>query len=196
MTQEISGTPAGRGRKAVFLDRDGVLSRSEVRGGKAFAPTRLEDFALLPDAEEATAALSRLGYCLVVVTNQPDVGNGLVDRAVVERMNEALARRLPVDLIKVCYHAQGDGCACRKPKPGMILEAADELGIDLAASFMVGDRWSDIEAGRAAGCRTIFIDRSYAEKRPDASDFTATSLAQAADQIRAAATTPSPNGTL
>jgi len=150
-------------RPAVFLDRDGVLNHSEVRDGKAFAPRRLEDFRVLPEAPAALAALKAAGYLLVVVTNQPDVGNGLVEREVVEEMNRRLAEALPVDAVEVCFHAQWDGCSCRKPKPGMLLTAAARLGIDLTSSFMVGDRGGDVEAGLAAGCRTIFIDRGYAE---------------------------------
>lgn len=176
-------------RKAVFLDRDGVLSRSAVRNSKPFAPTRIQDFDLLPDAATATRALKRGGFLLIVVTNQPDVGNRLVAREVVEQMNGQLADTLPVDAIKVCYHTQTAGCECRKPKPGMILEAAKDLGIDLGASFMVGDRWSDIDAGRAAGCRTVFIDRKYGERRPNAPDFTAASMGEAAGLIRTASQT-------
>lgn len=173
--------------KAVFLDRDGVLSRSDVRDGKPYAPTRFEDFDILPDAAGALGALKKDRFLLIVVTNQPDVGNGHVDHAVVEDMNARLARDLPIDAVKVCYHGQADGCDCRKPKPGMILNAAKEFDIDLAASFMVGDRWSDIDAGRAAGCRTVFIDRGYGERRPVTQDFTAASMGEAADLIRAAA---------
>lgn len=182
--------PVETTNKAVFLDRDGVLSRSDVRGGKPYAPTRIEDFEILPDAADALRDLKQDGYTLIVVTNQPDVGNGLVDRAVVERMNARLTGALPIDSVKACYHGQAEGCACRKPKPGMLLDAADEFGIDLAASFMVGDRWSDIDAGRAAGCRTVFIDRGYGERRPDAPDFTANSLTAAAGLILAQAAEP------
>lgn len=102
-------------------------------------------------------------------------------------MNAEITRQLPVDAIKACYHAQTEGCECRKPKPGMLLDAAHDLGIDLAASFMVGDRWSDIDAGRAAGCRTVFIDRDYAERRPEAPDFITYSMAGAAGLILAQA---------
>ena len=166
-------------RAAVFLDRDGVLNHSEVRNGKAYAPLRLEDFVLLPDTSDALAALKASGFVLVVVTNQPDVGNGLVGRSVVVEMNRRLAAALPVDAIEVCFHGQQDGCDCRKPKPGMLLAAAARLGLDLAASFMIGDRWSDVAAGEAAGCRTILIDRHYAEAIRVAPDLTVDSLAAA-----------------
>ncbi|PIW26377.1 MAG: hypothetical protein COW30_15000 [Rhodospirillales bacterium CG15_BIG_FIL_POST_REV_8_21_14_020_66_15] len=172
--------------KAVFLDRDGVLNRSLVRDGKPLAPCRVEDFEIFADAHDALQTLKQKGFLLVVTTNQPDVGNGFVNGAVVERMHALLAARLPIDDIRVCYHSQSAGCACRKPKPGMILDAARELGIDLGSSYMVGDRWSDIEAGRAAGCRTVFIDRQYDEQRPDDADFDVRSIAEAASVICAA----------
>jgi len=111
------------------------------------------------------------------------VGNGLIARSEVDAMHEIMTRELPVDAVKACFHCQGDHCDCRKPKPGMILEAASELGIDLAKSFMVGDRRSDVEAGRAAGCTTIFIDLGYAEPAPDDPDFVVHSVAEAADVI-------------
>jgi D-glycero-D-manno-heptose 1,7-bisphosphate phosphatase len=170
-------------RPAIFLDRDGVLTRSEIRGGRPYAPRRLEDFEILADAPAALSALAAAGFALVVVTNQPDVGNGLVERGVVEQMHARLAAALPLDAIKACWHRQDEGCGCRKPAPGMLLEAAAELGLDLAASVMIGDRWSDVAAGRAAGCRTVFIDRFYGERRPDSPDLIVGSLGEAARSI-------------
>jgi D-glycero-D-manno-heptose 1,7-bisphosphate phosphatase len=149
--------------RAVFLDRDGVLVRSPIISGKAYAVRRLEQFRLLPGVRRAVAALRRAGYRVVVVTNQPDIGNGLVDAAVVEAMHERLHRALEPDSIEMCPHRQDECCSCRKPEPGMLRTAARRLGIDLAASVMVGDRWSDIVAGHRAGCYTIFIDRGYRE---------------------------------
>lgn len=176
--------------RAVFLDRDGVLSRSGVRAGKPYAPTRIEDFEILHEAYGATEALRCLGFYLVVVTNQPDVGNCKILQSTVEQMNQLLERELSLEKICVCFHGQSAGCGCRKPKPGMLLEAATEFGIDLNASFMVGDRWSDIEAGKAAGCRTVFIDRQYDERQPSSPDYTVTSLTEAADVIRDAVNAP------
>jgi D-glycero-D-manno-heptose 1,7-bisphosphate phosphatase len=168
------------GRAAVFLDRDGVLNVPEFREGRSFAPLRLADFRLYDDALEAARQLKTAGFCLVVVTNQPDVGHGRVDRSTVEEMHRRLAAALPVDAIEACYHRQDEGCDCRKPKSGMLRRAALRLGIDCTCSFMIGDRSSDIEAGLGAGCRTIFIDRGYANEDPGAADFIVTSLAAAA----------------
>jgi D-glycero-D-manno-heptose 1,7-bisphosphate phosphatase len=170
-------------RPAVFLDRDGVIVVPEFRDRRSFAPRRLEDFRLYPEAAASLQRLKRAGFLLAVVTNQPDVGNGVIARSEVDAMHETMTRELPVDAVKACFHGQADHCDCRKPKPGMILEAAMELGINLKASFMVGDRNSDVEAGRAAGCTTVFIDLGYAEPAPDAPDYVVHSIGEAADVI-------------
>ena len=169
--------------RAVFLDRDGVLTVPQFRDGRSYAPRRLTDFRLYDGADRSLTALKEAGFFLIVVTNQPDVGNGLVDRAVVEEMHSRLKELLPVDAIEVCYHRQSDHCECRKPKPGMLRRAAQRLGIECTASFMIGDRASDIEAGRRVGCRTVFIDLGYVGERPMAPDFVASSIGEAARVI-------------
>jgi len=169
--------------KAVFLDRDGVLVIPEFRDGRSYAPISLEGYRFYPDAAEALARLKAAGYKLVVVTNQPDVGKGLIPQTMADEMHDRLRRAMPVDLIKACFHTQAADCDCRKPKPGMLLEAARELGIALESSYMVGDRASDVEAGEAAGCRTVFIDLDYRERRPAAPTFIVRSVAEAADRI-------------
>ena len=176
-------TPAFTQRRAVFLDRDGVIVIPEFRRGRSFAPKRLEDFKFYPQAAVSLQRLKRAGFILAVVTNQPDVGNGLIPRSEVDAMHETMTRELPLDVVKACFHRQDDDCNCRKPKPGMLLEAAMELGINLKKSFMVGDRNSDVEAGRAAGCATVFIDLGYVEAAPDAPDYVVHSIAEAADII-------------
>ena len=171
-------------RRAIFLDRDGVLVRPEFRDGRSFAPTSLADFFIYPDAPAALAELKGLGFDLIVVTNQPDVGAGRVAEDVVVEMHARLRRDLPIDDIKVCYHTREMNCACRKPKPGLLLEAAAQRAIDLGSSIMVGDRASDIEAGRAAGCRTAFIDLGYTAEDPArAPDFVGASLQEIAGLI-------------
>jgi D-glycero-D-manno-heptose 1,7-bisphosphate phosphatase len=175
----------GAARPAVFLDRDGVLSVPEFRDGRSYAPKRLADFHLYDDAAASLRRLKDAGYALVVVTNQPDVGNGLTAQQEVEAMHRRLAAELPVDRIEACYHAQGANCSCRKPKPGMLLGAAATLGIDLGRSVMVGDRNSDMEAGRAAGCATVLIDRGYRDERPQNADHVVLTLAEATDMILA-----------
>ena len=166
-------------RRAVFLDRDGVLTVPEFRDGRSFAPRRLEDFRIFEDAPESLRRLKAAGFLLVVVTNQPDVGHGLVERSVIEAMHCRLGEALPVDAIEACYHRPGDGCDCRKPKPGMLRRAAARLDIDLRRSFMIGDRGSDVAAGRAVGCTTIFIDLGYRGEPSETPDHTVYSLNEA-----------------
>ena len=171
-------------RRAVFLDRDGVINRTFVRDGKPYPPTTLQELEVLPGVPEALRELKQHGYQLLVVTNQPDVARGKQSRQTIEAMHQALAARLPLDDILVCYHTDQDRCDCRKPMPGMLLEAAKKHNIDLAASFMVGDRWRDIEAGYNAGCKTILIDYGYSERSPaHAPDLRVASLREAADWI-------------
>ncbi len=153
--------------RAVFLDRDGVLTRALLRDGKAYAPVTPDEMEMDADAPAALARLKAAGFLLIVVTNQPDVARGATLRAGVERMHAALRAALPLDAVFVCYHDDADACACRKPLPGMLLQAASEYAIDVAASFLVGDRWRDIDAGAAAGCRTVWIDRAYRERPPE-----------------------------
>ena len=145
-------------KRAVFLDRDGVLYANIERDGRLVAPTMLADFRILPGAAEAVSRLKQAGFTLVVVTNQPDVATGRTPRSVVDAMNAQMRAAMPIDDVKVCFHTDEDRCACRKPQPGMILEAARERSIYLPDSFMVGDRWRDMEAGRNAGCKTILLD--------------------------------------
>jgi D-glycero-D-manno-heptose 1,7-bisphosphate phosphatase len=169
--------------RAVFLDRDGVLNRAVLRDGLPFPPRSVHDLEVLPGVPEALAALKKAGFRLVVVTNQPDVARGTQTRQEVEQINGALLGQLPLDAVKVCYHDDKDHCACRKPAPGMILEAAEELSVELSRSYMVGDRWKDIEAGQRAGTTTILIENEYPEKRPGNPAARVKSLKEAADWI-------------
>lgn len=157
-----------------------MLNRAIVRNGKPYPPETVEEFEILPGVVEALGALSRAGFLLIVATNQPDVASGKQRREVVEAMHKKLRAELPLDDIKVCYELDGPTCTCYKPKPGMLLEASRERNIDLARSYMVGDRWRDVGAGRRAGCVTIFIDRGYTEPLTEAPDETCADLPQAA----------------
>jgi D-glycero-D-manno-heptose 1,7-bisphosphate phosphatase len=170
-------------RRAVFLDRDGVINRALIRNGKSHAPEALEQFEILPGVGATLERLSDAGFLNIVVTNQPDVGAGTVALEVVESMHRRLLKELRIDALKVCYHVEADNCECRKPKPGMILEAARELGVDLERSFMIGDRWRDVAAGQRAGCRCFFIDYGYLEQAPDGPYVAVNSLRQAAQLI-------------
>lgn len=170
-------------RRAVFLDRDGVLNEATVRDGKPYAPHSLEDFRLLPGVREALQSLRDAGFLNVVVTNQPDVATGKARREDIDAIHREILQKLPLDAVKVCLHSDADNCACRKPKPGLILEAARELGIDTSASFLVGDRWRDVQAAHAAGCTAYFVDYHYREQRPEAPYVAVKSLPEAAALI-------------
>jgi D-glycero-D-manno-heptose 1,7-bisphosphate phosphatase len=174
-------------RPAVFLDRDGVLNESVMRDGLPFAPNRLEDFRIYPEAAAALARLKSAGYLLIVVTNQPDIGRGKVARETVDGINRALRSALPmIDEVRVCPHDGKENCTCRKPKAGLVLDAAAEHQIDLGASFMVGDRWRDIDCGANAGVRTILVDRGWQERAPShAPDYVVDGIGGAADVILA-----------
>ena len=171
-------------RRAVFLDRDGVVNAAIVRDGKPYPPRSLEEFTLLPGVQEACTRLRTAGFELIVATNQPDVGRGDLPLATVEEIHSKMCELLPITRVEVCYDAGGDGSSeFRKPKPGMLLRAAKELGIDLSASYMVGDRWRDIDCGHAAGCTTIFIDYGYSETLKKQPHFRAADLLAASGII-------------
>lgn len=173
--------------RAVFVDRDGVINRAVVRGGKPYPPNSLEELEMLPGVPEAVRLLRQAGYRVIVATNQPDVGAGRQTQDEVERIHEHLRAALQVDDIKVCYHTDADGCPCRKPKPGMLLDAARDWDIDLAASVMVGDRWRDVDAGKAAGCRTVLVasevESGYDERAAEGHDAAVRSLLEASRWI-------------
>lgn len=176
-------------RPAVFLDRDGTLNVQVVRNGKPYPPDTEAEFTLFPDAAEACRQLAQAGLVLVVATNQPDVGRGDQSLAVVEAMHAKLQRMIPeITHIEACY-APGRGETPpdprRKPGPGMLLDAARTLGLDLARSWMVGDRWRDVDCGANAGVRTVFIDFGYDEPLRAKPDFTVKTLAEAARIILA-----------
>ena|ERR1700690_2824361 len=185
-------------RPAVFLDRDGTLNVQMVRDGMPYAPVRLEDFRLFEGAPEACRALKAAGYALVVATNQPDVGRGEVPQSIIESMHALLLERIPeIDRIEVSYDpGRGEKSRRRKPEPGMLLDAAAALGIDLSRSWMVGDRWRDVECGRRAGVRTVFIDFGYSDEVSSVPDFTVKSIQEAVAVVIAAGKAPSPGNPL
>jgi D-glycero-D-manno-heptose 1,7-bisphosphate phosphatase len=175
---------------AVFLDRDGVLNRITVRDGVPHPPHRLDEFAFLPGVAAALFGLKEAGYHLVVVTNQPDVARGTQTRKYVEEMNEAIRTELPVLDVLTCFHDSAEGCGCRKPKPGLLLAAARRWRLNPARSFMVGDRWSDIAAGKAAGCSTVLLDRPYSGRNRCIPDYCAADLPEAVRWILGKETIP------
>lgn len=171
-------------RSAVFLDRDGVLNEAVVNNGKPHPPTTAAELRIPDGTAEALARLKKQDYLLMVVTNQPDVARGTQSREAVEEMERRLRAELPVDDVLTCFHDDQDDCDCRKPRPGLMLRAAQRYGVDLSRSYIIGDRWRDIDAGASAGCRTVWIDYGYAERAPvSVPDARVRSLGEAVDWI-------------
>lgn len=171
-------------RRAVFLDRDGVINQPIICAGKPYPPKQIDQLVIITGVKEAIASLKADGWMVIVVTNQPDVARGSVIRADVERINFFLLQELAIDQIRTCYHDDLDQCSCRKPAPGLLLEASIDLDIDLNRSYMVGDRWRDIEAGERAGCCTIYIDYDYSERKPSNVKYLAKNLTEAVNIIK------------
>jgi len=165
--------------KAVFLDRDGVLNKPVIRDGKPYPPASAAEFEIYPDALASVQKLREMMFQICVVTNQPDVARGATTAAEVDAMHELLRNALSIEHFYVCCHDDADQCECRKPKPGLLTRAAADLQLCLSGSYLVGDRWRDVECGHAAGCTTIFIDRGYTEPLRRESHFRALDLAEA-----------------
>jgi D-glycero-D-manno-heptose 1,7-bisphosphate phosphatase len=170
-------------RPAVFLDRDGVVNRATVVDGRPFPPATVDELEVLPGVVDACTRFHDAGLAVIVVTNQPDVVRGTTTRAAIAAINDALRARVPFDELVVCFHDDADRCGCRKPAPGMLVDAARRWSITLKESVMVGDRWSDVRAGRQAGCATVWVDNGYVERRPSEQDLTVGSLAEAVPWI-------------
>jgi D-glycero-D-manno-heptose 1,7-bisphosphate phosphatase len=179
----LTAAPPGR-RPAVFLDRDGVLNEAVVVDGRPTPPGSVAEFRLRPGVVEACIELHEAGFALVVVTNQPDVARGRQTQAELDRIHDRLRQLLPIDDIVVCRHDDADGCECRKPRPGMLLSAAERLELDLSGSVGVGDRWRDVEAARRAGVRSVFVECHYDEPGGTGADIVVGSLLEAVPWIR------------
>jgi D-glycero-D-manno-heptose 1,7-bisphosphate phosphatase len=172
-------------RPAIFLDRDGTLNAPIIQAGKPYPPQKLEDFKLLDGVAAACRDLKKAGFLLAVVTNQPDVGRGTQSQAVVEEMHATLKQLLPeIDHIEVCYDSgHGEKNRRRKPEPGMLEDTTALFGIDINTSWMIGDRWRDIECGKKMGVKTIFIDYGYQEQLTEQPDFRVPTFSAAAVTI-------------
>ena len=170
--------------RAVFLDRDGVINQAQVRGGRPYSPMNMTEFFWVEPIKDVTRELKNLGYLLFCVTNQPDVRRGLQRREVVESFHRAILTEIPIEKIFTCYHDDSDNCSCRKPRPGLIVEAQREYGLNLTESWLIGDRWKDIDAGAKAGCNTVFLEYGYDEKLRTRPDHTISNLAELVPLIR------------
>lgn len=169
--------------KAAFLDRDGVLNNIIIKDGLPYSPSKYEEFKILPGVKDSIIKLKKMKYLCIVVTNQPDVSRGKITKETVIKMNTYLNKELQLDDIFVCFHDDLDKCNCRKPKPGLIFKAAKKWNINLKKSYMIGDRWKDIDAGSLSGCKTIFLDNNYKEKVKSQPNFTCENLLKAVNLI-------------
>lgn len=149
--------------RAVFLDRDGIINYPLVRDGRPYPPQSIEEFQFINGIEEVVRELQARHFLLFIVTNQPDVARGTTPKSVVESFHAKILSELPIQAIYTCYHDDADGCICRKPRPGLLYQAREHYALDLDRSFLIGDRWRDIDCGNQAGCTTIFVDYGYQE---------------------------------
>ena len=170
-------------KKSVFLDRDGVINKAYIKDGLPQSPNSLNELKILPGVRESIIKLKKLNFICLMVTNQPNVSRKKIDKNSVIQMNNFLKNEIALDDIFVCYHDDSDNCNCRKPKPGLLLQAGKKWDVDFKKSFMIGDRWRDIQAGEKVGCKTIFLDYKYNEKKPKKPDFVSDSLLNAAHII-------------
>lgn len=181
--------------RAVFLDRDGVLNNAAFPDKNPRSPRSLDEVTVLPGVVEALGMLRAAGFRLIGATNQPDVLRGNISRKLVDDINGLLLSVLLLDAIEVCFHDDGDNCDCRKPKPGLLVRAAQACDLSLTGSYMVGDRWRDIEAGRQAGCRTVLVGSGYGETLLHEPDARVADLLEAARWILADMKKQPPDGT-
>ncbi len=179
------GEHAARGKKArtAIFDRDGVINRIVMRDGAPASPRNMEEFIIDPEAPAALGRLKAAGFRIYVASNQPDLARSNVAPEIIDAMTAAILAALPIEAVRICPHDDGDGCDCRKPRPGMLLGLARDFGFDLHGAFMIGDTWKDVHAGRAAGCATILLERDY--NRGVVADFKAAALSAAIDLILA-----------
>ena len=166
-------------KKAVFLDRDGVINKAFIKNGLPESPNSLSELEILPGVKELISRLKKLNFICLVVTNQPDVQRGKIKKNTIIKMNNFLKKKIELDDIFVCYHDDQDNCNCRKPKPGLLLQARKKWNVDFKKSFIVGDRWRDIQAGKKVGCKTIFLDYKYKDIKPKNPDFVTDTLLNA-----------------
>jgi D-glycero-D-manno-heptose 1,7-bisphosphate phosphatase len=146
--------------KALFLDRDGILNKVVMRDGQAGSPRSTGEFEIIIEAKDLVNRAKAREYLVIVVTNQPDVGRGIMNLADLEAMHRILRGTFPIDDIEVCTNGD-DSDFRRKPNPGMILELAERFRVDLINSFLLGDNEKDISAGKRAGVKTILLKKPY-----------------------------------
>ncbi len=158
-------------RKAIFFDRDGVLIKTDIKSGSPVAINDNNNVEFATNQVNLFKELKLKGFLFFLFTNQPDVARGKVLKVEVDLINIRVAERYLLDDIFVCYHDDIDNCMCRKPKNGLILEARDKYNLNLNQSFVIGDRWRDMDAAENSNCKSVFIDHHYSEKHPSKYKF-------------------------
>lgn len=148
-------------KRCVFIERDGILNEVRVGPKNQLTPLTLEEFKLKSTIKPLLGQLKEAGFVLVVTTNQPGLSRGYQSRRELDRMHDLLRRVLPIDDILVCPHDESDHCPCRKPRPGLLIEAAFKWHLNLDHSFVVSDKWQDAEAARAAGCTSLIVNSPW-----------------------------------
>ena len=172
--------------KALFLDRDGIVSKKLGIGEYV---TSLDDFEFIPDIFKIIKVAHKKGYSIVIVTNQKCIARGLVSSKTVESINDYMVKEVynntnvKILRVYVCPHNDKHNCSCRKPKAGMIINAANRYNIDLKSSFMVGDSFRDIQAGNTAGCKTIWINDEKTEEKENIADYLIKSIKLFTEQV-------------
>ena len=167
--------------RAVFLDRDGVINKAILRDGKPYSPRKFDEFVINDGIKEVVQHLKERGFKVFIVSNQPDLARGEITQDVLDTMTQKVKSEIPIDDIYICPHDDHHKCSCRKPRPGMLIEAAKVWNIDLVTSFLIGDTWKDMEAGKSAGCKTILLDAPY--NQDVQSDFRVKSVSEFIDII-------------
>lgn len=157
---------------AIFLDRDGIINVTNIINRKPVAIYNASQLVFVDGIVELVRYFCDLGFLIFCITNQPDISRGKLSEKNVLEINEKIMKELPIKKIYVCPHDDADKCECRKPKTGMLMEAKREYYIDMKSSWVIGDRWSDIECGKSAGCKTIFVDYGYSENLLSIPDIT------------------------
>ena len=148
-------------KPAVFIERDGILNAVNVSGRQQVSPQRLEQFQPHTEVAPLLQELKAAGLLLIVTTNQPGISRGSLSRRELDRMHECLRAAFPMDDLLVCPHEDADHCPCRKPKPGLLLEASYKWGIDLIRSFVISDKWQDAEVARRAGATSLLLQSPW-----------------------------------
>ena len=157
--------------KAFFFDRDGILNKSIIKNHKPYSPRFPKELILNRELLSFIKKLKNKGFLIFVVSNQPDIKKGKLSKYSLKIINSIIKKYFLIDEIYICSHEKNDNCKCRKPKPGMLIEASKKWNVDLKKSFLIGDRWKDITAGTIMNCTTIFIDYNYRESKPRNSNY-------------------------